>query len=560
VTSPTRRENTQAIIQVVGQPDEQYYDEVPNHRMLSLIALLGVTCLSIAQAPWPLERQDRWGSGHAIVGPDPATLTTPWISNRLAFGFPVSHGASLGENGIGYFGDWVDNKLFKINYNTGAILGSFQAGNFVSSVPALAGPSTALFSTETGKIYSIDTNIMDFNWFYDVVYTGGSPNLGPNGDTVYGTSGGTVFRRGAFTGTQIWSHPGLFGVNGTVVFTRDDTKVIVTNGTWVTALNWVDGTTAWSINYGSTMRRAAVAPNGTIVVGSDSGTVYGLNPANGAVLWTWVTLDKVTGAAAFSPDGTIAYVPSYDWRVYALRVADGTRAWSFTTSHWLEHAPTVGFDGRIYVHNKVGVLYCISPAGALIWSVQLNGESRGPMTIGPDGTLYVGYTGNQAGLAMIRQQGISLPPETFMLDRGILISGALTQVILSDDDYIQARNGFVLNASEPPVRMVFTTHSPYNPVKQIKVTLEAAVTTPSITRYVELWNSNINAWEVVDSAAASVTDTTATITVNDASRFADGSGLIKARVGFKPTGPLLAGIWSARVDYVHFDLVPHFVP
>lgn len=73
----------------------------------SLVFCVAVfSALGLAQAPWPMERQDRWGSGRAIMGPDPSTLTTPWISNKLALHMgPVSHGPALGAGGVGYFGN-----------------------------------------------------------------------------------------------------------------------------------------------------------------------------------------------------------------------------------------------------------------------------------------------------------------------------------------------------------------------------------------------------------------------------------------------------------------------
>lgn len=513
-----------------------------------------------AQAPWPLERQNRWGTGTAVVGPDPATFTTPWISNRLAYEFPVSHGASLGENGIGYFGDWVDNKVFKFNYNTGAILQAFQADSFVACVPAIGPSPYVIASTEggTAKLFGIDTTIMDFQWFKTTGYVGGSPNIGPEGDTAFGTAGGTVYRLHVGNGATVWSHPGLGTVNGSTVFTRDDSKIIVSNGSSVTALNWADGTTAWTVNYGTTMFKAGVAPNGTIVIGSQSGTIYGLDSTNGSVLWTWTALDKVTGGPGFSPDGTVAYVPSVDGRIYALRVSDGLRLWSYSTSSWCEHAPSVGADGRIYVHNKASDLYCLSPAGTLIWQVRLNGEARGPMTIGPDGTLYVGFTGSHSGLAMVRQQGISLQPETFSIDHGTLVSGGLADALASDNSYIEIKPDYSLTRTEPPVRMVFTLHTPYKPISQLTISLETGVRVMGLICYTELWNGT--AWEQVDTRIVPPTDLSYKIPLSSASRFADSTGLIKCRVSFKEGASGASLRWNGRLDYIHFDLVPQFVP
>jgi len=497
-----------------------------------------------------------------VIGPDPSSLTTPWVSNHLAANFPVSHGASLGPGGIGYFGDWVDNKLFKFDYNTGAILGAFQADNFVACVPAITASPMVIVSTDnpSAKLFGIDSGIMDYQWFMPTGYVAGSPNIGPEGDVVFATNGGNAYRLNPMNGNPIWTRPGLGTARGPAVFTRDDSKVIVPNGTFVSALNWSDGTVAWNVNYGSTMRHAGVAPNGTIVVGSDSGTIYGLNPSNGAILWTWVALDRVWGAPAFSPDGAVAYVPSYDRRIYALRVADGVRLWSYTTSFGCLAGPSVGFDGRIYVHNIAGDLYCIAPSGALIWQVHLNGESRGPMTIGPDGTLYVGYTGStSSGLAMIRQQAISLQADSITMERGQILSGGLAQVAASDDTYLMMMRGIMLTASERPVRVIFTTHSPYAPLAQVKITVEAHANVAGLTRFYDLWNFSTGTWEPIGSVSEATSDYSSSVTVSGSQRFADSNGQVKLRVSWKEAGPVAVSKWTLWADYVHFDLVPQFL-
>src|SRR5690349_6133779 len=134
-------------------------------RALSIfgLALLASVC-SAQVGPWPVERHDRWGTGCATVGSDPSAITTPWISNVLALNHPVSHGPSIGPDGIGYFGDWVGNNIYKFDSTNGAVLGSFLTNRFCESVPALVNDDLIVCGTDNG-IYAVDTQIMDFNWF-----------------------------------------------------------------------------------------------------------------------------------------------------------------------------------------------------------------------------------------------------------------------------------------------------------------------------------------------------------------------------------------------------------
>lgn len=506
-----------------------------------------------------MERQDRWGDAFAVVGPDPSTFTTPWISNKLAHGFPVSHGPSLDSDGMGYFGDWVDNRVYKFNYSTGTILGSFLTTSFTESVPAIAGGIIVCGADQF--LFGVDTSIMDYDWFKsNFGYTGGSAVMGPDGNAVIaGSAGGTAYKLNPTTGVPLWTRSGLGTPHGSMVFTRDDSSVICANGNAVTAMDYGTGAIVWRVTFPAAMYSPATAKNGTIIVGSDNGTVYDLSPADGSTVWTWTTVGQVEGAAAFSPDGTVAYVPSFDYRIYALRVADGVRLWSYTTSLWCQTPPSVGIDGRIYEHNKAGDLYCISPAGTLIWQVHLNGESRGPMTIGPDGSLYVGYTGNNdAGLAIIRLQAIDLEPDSFTIDHGNLVSGGLSDVFFSDNNYLVVDQTPTITPLTSPVRVIFTAHPGYFPLTQIKLTVQAHASLNGLTRYTELWNNSTNRWDVVASASEGTSDTTAVITVNNAQPYTDGAGQVKERVRWTPSGFILAPNWSTSINYIHFDAVPLF--
>ena len=517
---------------------------------------------SHGQDPWPLERQDRYGTARALSGPAQSDLTTPWISNRLGGNFPVSHGPSIRADGVGFFGNWAANLVYKFNTATGAILGSFQALNFVACTPAIGPSGMAIVSTDNpnGKVFGIDTQIMDFNWFKQTGYVGGSPNIGPEGDTIFGTGGGSIYRLASVTGAQIWNQNGYGPTNGTIVFSRNDNEVIVSQGNFVTSLDWSDGSHNWSTNLGSRAGRPAVAPNGTIIVGSLASTIYALHPDTGAVLWTWSTLDSNIAAAAFSPDGTVAYVPSNDHRLYAMRVSDGVRLWSYTTSLWIEHGGVVDALGRIYVHNKAGDLYCISPSGNLIWSVRLNGEARGPLTIGPDATLYVGYSGSTSGLAVIRQLGIPLAPTNLTMEKGSILSGGLNQVLVSDNDRVVFGKGFITNAQERPIRAIFSTVTPLKPVSQINVRVESRADLAGVSRWLELWNFSMSRWDQIATSSEGLADSVLAANVVNAGSYADSGGQIRLRVSWKETGPVARSNWQTSVDFVHFAVAPVFVP
>ncbi|MBX7133561.1 MAG: PQQ-binding-like beta-propeller repeat protein [Fimbriimonadaceae bacterium] len=382
--------------------------------VLALLALSGSAFAQPPNSPWPLERQDRWGTAKALDGP--ATYSTPWISKRFSFDKIVSHGPSLGPNNLAFYGSWVDNRLNKLNLSNTTIFPEFfSALNFIQSTPAIGNDGTLYFTTTRdfaadGRLFAINPVTMDFNWFFNASitkvndYESASPIIGPDGSVLVVSTNGRVTCLNPATGGTIWFRQ-LGSCKRTPAFTRNDAFVLVADGSNLRALNYTDGTIAWTRTLPSTCGAPGSAPDGTVVVGSDDGTVYGLNPATGAINWSFLTLAKTPTAPAF--DGAFAYITSYDDRLYKFNTATGVRSWSYSTGsgQWNTAPPVVGFDGRIYFHNRVSRFFSINPDGTLQWTVDLQGEARGPMSIGPDGTLYVGRNGGgqYSGLVLLRQ-------------------------------------------------------------------------------------------------------------------------------------------------------------
>jgi len=354
--------------------------------------------------PWPMERQDRFGHAKAISGP--AVFVGPWISSTLSTGNAISHGPALGSDGIGYFGNWSTKTLYKFDWRTGQVLGTFaNTIEFVVSTPAL-GNGDVFFRTEggSGRLFAVNTTIMDYDWFTPVEPFSGSPTIGPGGDIVVASATGNCYRL-TQAGSTVWQRSGLGAARNTVVFSKDDSKVIVANGNGVTALNYADGSVAWSTNLGSAPGGVGVSASGIIVTGRADAVINGLDPTTGHVLWSFTTLGPLPTAPAF--DGDFAYLTGNDTRLYKMDALTGHRVWSFTSSNFIPSPPSVGHDGRVYFHNIDANLYCVGSDGSLIWSEGLGGQSRGPMSIGNDGTLYVCRTSEtsagDSGLAIVRQ-------------------------------------------------------------------------------------------------------------------------------------------------------------
>ena len=522
---------------------------------------------------WPMEGQDRYGTDRAVTGPDPGELMRPRIETLLGPAGGVSHGPSLGFDGIGYFGSWSGNLLCKWNYNTGEALGSFDALNFIQCTPAI-GPNGTVFittvqdsgSTRPGRVFAIDPNTMDWIWSFVTGYVkvndweSCSPNIGPDGDVVVGSTIGRVWRLNGATGAVVWQAP-VGECRYTIPFSRDDTMVYASNGTAMTALNYADGSVAWSVNFASRLGAPGVASDGTIVVGSVFGTVYGLDPTDGSTRWTFTALDQVLTAPGFSADG-IAYVTSLDHRLYALRVSDGVRMWSYTTSVEICTAPSVGHDGRIYVGNITGDLYSILPSGECIWQVHVCNEVRGPLSVGPDGSVYVGFTGDPGepgGLLIVHQdEELKILPDSFWLFRGVLADGGLGHLFDSDDCWMTVLPGITLNQSERQVQLIVVGTASTETPSELRFRVEAHAEINNIGQWIELWNYDTNSYEQVDFMIATTVDSIVEIIITvDPQRFIEpGTMEMKAKVSYKEAGIVLQFPWLISFDMTAWVIVP----
>jgi len=146
----------------------------------------------------------------------------------------------------------------------------------------------------------------------------------------------------------------------------------------------------------------AVAPDGTIYVGSTDNGLYALNP-DGTVKWRYVTGDWITASPAIGSDGTV-YVGSADRQLYAIN-PNGTLKWVYPTKVIFTSSPALGTDGTIYaagtdldktlvcnptLSGQLSTFYALNPTGTLKWSITLVGAVNSSPVIASDGTIYIG--------------------------------------------------------------------------------------------------------------------------------------------------------------------------
>ncbi len=122
-------------------------------------------------------------------------------------------------------------------------------------------------------------------------------------------------------------------------------------------------TKAWSFATGGNVFASPRLAGKTVVIGSEDGTIYGIDANTGARVWSNSTGDPVQASAAIV--GETAYVAGLDGNVYALDTTDGSVRWKHPLGFEVVSSPVVA-DGLVVVGAN-GVDALDAATGELRW-------------------------------------------------------------------------------------------------------------------------------------------------------------------------------------------------
>ncbi len=153
------------------------------------------------------------------------------------------------------------------------------------------------------------------------------------------------------------------------------------------------------------------------------------------------------------------------------------------------------------------------------------------------------------------------PPETIPADsltvyRGNQIGGTLADAAESDNSYILFNPGLTLNSVEAPVWLIFDASLSSDSPNTLELVMESQAGTPGLTATLEAWNWNANDYDVVDVSEASFnSDTVITAELASISDYVQaGTGAVRARAGWRKTGPTLNYPWEVRLDQLVWNV------
>lgn len=252
------------------------------------------------------------------------------------------------SNGIVYYSSGSDDRLIAINATTGQYLWVYNAGQYMSSVPAIG----------NGLVY---------------VVAPGGPLLGP---------GGYLVALDAATGTMRWSHyvkqttAPLTVSNNAVFVCSTNTK---SGSPMLVAFNALLGSVIWRFIRGCGSLRVA----NNVIYDSTGSNLYALDTTTGSVLWS-SPLGNVVAIA-----NHVLYVISNAQMLYALDAAIGATLWQFPLSCNVSALA----NGVLYGTSANTLCAVGATTGSMLWSYPIVNANSIAQPIVVNGKVYTSAGG-----------------------------------------------------------------------------------------------------------------------------------------------------------------------
>lgn len=352
-----------------------------------------------ATAPWASALHDRAHSG-ASVATGPTTGATRWTRN---LGAPVTAGPVVAADGTIHEAA-NDGILHALDPTTGADkwtyngIGSFNSQD-LSTSPTLLTDGTIVWPGPSGSLDALGPN-GKLLWQQKLAGTVLSPAVGA-GDKLYvADSVGDVF---AFHATaagaqQLWSikvgttsfgSPAI-GPDGTIYATADRDLVALDDAGTHASIKW-------RFAAGSDIEvSASVAPNGTVILGTNDPYEYGITPA-GTVAWRYPRKVFSYSTPAATADG-LAYFGDNDGYVDVVQSVsgavvgryDGTSTPLSANGIGVWTAPLVDAHHDVYFGTASGHIFGFSYDGTKLFDVATGAIVASYPAMTADGTLLIG--------------------------------------------------------------------------------------------------------------------------------------------------------------------------
>ena len=196
-------------------------------------------------------------------------------------------------------------------------------------------------------------------------------------------------------------------------------------------------------------------------------------------------------------------------------------------------------------------------ANALEWSSLYN--FRFDANVAPEnGT--VGQVMFRPGSAQSLQTASRVPTTgqampTLDIERGVVMTGNVNDLLFSDDSRLQMRPGPVFSSTDAPVRLLLEATSHTATPSSMTFRYEGQASATAIQRRVEAYNFSTAQWMSVNTGASTTSDESVAVNIANPTQFVQpGTNKVRVRLSFIANGPVFAFPWTARIDRAVWDI------
>lgn len=338
--------------------------------MATTVILLATLCSAcgIGESEDPAQTGVRSTSGLKEVG------EVAWKVDAKAHGAPFAARRNL----------WVRSQksVTPLSEKSGELGEAVDLGATATSPIVAAG--SRLFFGAGRSVRVVDVSDGEQAWKSTTGATAGAEPVVTDGTVL--VSAKELYAFDASTGDEIWSYSAegdFFGppsVVGSEVFVAD------TRG-GVHSVDLNTGQAVWTLETGDSFQGAAVAASSEmIVIGGQSGYVWGIFAETGRERWRFSTGGVVAVGVAF--DGQTAWVGTEAGEVVAINTRTGQERWRRGELAAIVTAPRLA-AGRLYVGCDDGAIVALDAgSGEVDWSFELESEPIAAPLI-DDGQIFV---------------------------------------------------------------------------------------------------------------------------------------------------------------------------
>ncbi|MBV8878608.1 MAG: PQQ-like beta-propeller repeat protein, partial [Planctomycetaceae bacterium] len=134
-------------------------------------------------------------------------------------------------------------------------------------------------------------------------------------------------------------------------------------------------------------RTEAIVGGGKVLVGTFAGTLHALRVADGSTAWTFRAGGPIGHSAALA-DGLVI-VGADNGHLYGLRLENGAKVWDYDAGAGIWVAPAVAGD-RVYVGDRAGIVHAVrTKDGTPAWIFPTGGMILKPASVSAAGTRIV---------------------------------------------------------------------------------------------------------------------------------------------------------------------------